>query len=233
MQDLLVCREDAKDQQECTTSSQPSKSDTLANTLSKDGLDSAPAEDASSGTHVEDPADASLVQHLPVSSSSKQHAASQPADVAVAESELIAENVPEAVQRLSASDGTATSSASVDQSTESTDPALTSPTSVAASAADAYNRMAASNDDDSDSEYGLEFNPYSFVRTLPPLSEVIPLHQKPLLPPQTRRFSRKTLVLDLDETLVSTNSTSSICFCSICCVSLSLSNRYISQYAIA
>ena len=233
MQDLLVCREDAKDQQECTTSSQPSKSDTLANTLSKDGLDSAPAEDASSGTHVEDPADASLVQHLPVSSSSKQHAASQPADVAVAESELIAENVPEAVQRLSASDGTATSSASIDQSTESTDPALTSPTSVAASAADAYNRMAASNDDDSDSEYGLEFNPYSFVRTLPPLSEVIPLHQKPLLPPQTRRFSRKTLVLDLDETLVSTNSTSSICFCSICCVSLSLSNRYISQYAIA
>lgn len=115
----------------------------------------------------------------------------------------MAENVPEAVHRLSSSDNKATSSSSMDASTETTEPVLTSPTSVAVSAADAYNRMSASKEDDSDSEYGLEFNPYSFVRTLPPLSEVLPLYHKLLLPPQTRRFSRKTLVLDLDETLVS------------------------------
>ena len=120
----------------------------------------------------------------------------------MAESELMAENVPEAVQRLASHDSHVASSTSGDLPCESPDPVLTSPTSVAVSAADAYNRMSASKDDDSDSEYGLEFNPYSFVRTLPPLSEVLPPHHKLLLPPQTRRFSRKTLVLDLDETLV-------------------------------
>lgn len=111
----------------------------------------------------------------------------------------MAENVPEAVQRLSSCD----SHPSGDLPTQGTDPVLTSPTSVAVSAADAYSRMSTGKDDDSDSEYGLEFNPYSFVRTLPPLADVLPPHHKPLLPPQTRRFSRKTLVLDLDETLVS------------------------------
>lgn len=120
----------------------------------------------------------------------------------MAESQLMAENVPEAVQRLASHDSHVASSTSGDLPSESSDPVLTSPTSVAVSAADAYNRMSASKDDDSDSEYGLEFNPYSFVRTLPPLSEVLPPHHKLLLPPQTRRFSRKTLVLDLDETLV-------------------------------
>lgn len=118
----------------------------------------------------------------------------------MAESELMAENVPEAVQRLASCDSHPTSG---DLPTQATDPVLTSPTSVAVSAADAYSRMSAGKDDDSDSEYGLEFNPYSFVRTLPPLADVLPPHHKPLLPPQTRRFSRKTLVLDLDETLVS------------------------------
>ena len=124
----------------------------------------------------------------------------------MAESELMAENVPEAVQRLASCDSHVSSSSSGELPTPSTDPALTSPTGVAVSAADAYNRISASKDDDSDSEYGLEFNPYSFVRTLPPLSEVLPPHHKPLLPPQTRRFSRKTLVLDLDETLVRPSS---------------------------
>ena len=131
----------------------------------------------------------------------------------MAESELIAENVPEAMQRLCSSDSKATSSTSVDLDlpSTSTDPVLTSPTSVAVSAADVYNRMSASQDDDSDSEYGLEFNPYSFVRTLPPLSEVLSPHHKLLLPPQTRRYSRKTLVLDLDETLVSPHSRPILC----------------------
>ncbi|KAL3152535.1 hypothetical protein ABBQ32_001564 [Trebouxia sp. C0010 RCD-2024] len=190
--ELLVCREDAKDQQTCTTSSLSRPDTPHPHT----------AEDASCSTHVEDHADASPPQHLPSTSSSKKQAPPHSADAAMAESELMAENVPEAVLRLSSGDNNATSSMSMGASTEATDPALTSPTSIAVSAADAYNRMSAGKDEDSDSEYGLEFNPYSFVRTLPPLSEVLPLHHKLLLPPQTRRFSRKTLVLDLDETLV-------------------------------
>ena len=113
----------------------------------------------------------------------------------------MAENVPEAVQRLASTDATASSSATLQEA--STSPVLTSPTSLALPAADAYKNLAQVRDDDSDSEYGLEFNPYSFVKTLPPLAEVVPKHQKPLLPPQTRRCHRKTLVLDLDETLVS------------------------------
>lgn len=203
-QDLLVCREDAKDQQECTTSSQ---TDAHPHAQSAAGTELQPAEDKSSGTHVEEHADASHVQQLPSTSSSNQQAASpHSADAAMAESELMAENVPEAVQRLASCDSHVNSSTSGDLPSQSSDPVLTSPTSVAVSAADAYNCMSASKDDDSDSEYGLEFNPYSFVRTLPPLSEVLPPHHKPLLPPQTRRFARKTLVLDLDETLVSPSS---------------------------
>lgn len=112
----------------------------------------------------------------------------------------MAENVPEAVQRLTSSDATASSSSALQQAAE--DPVLTSPTSLALPAADAYRHMALPKDDDSDSEYGLEFNPYSFVKTLPPLAAVVPPHLKTLLPPQTRRCPRKTLVLDLDETLV-------------------------------
>lgn len=116
----------------------------------------------------------------------------------------MAENVPEAVQRLTSSDATASSSAGADAtSPKGSDPDLTSPTSLALPASEAYHHVTYTQDDDSDSEYGLEFNPYSFLRTLPPLAEVVDKHQKPLLPPQTRRFSRKTLVLDLDETLVS------------------------------
>ena len=204
VQELLTCREDAADQQECTTSSPASKTDALTHVQTGSDTEPVPAEDTSSGTHVEDPADALDSQHHPSTSSSKHHAGSHPVDAAIAESELMAENIPEAVQRLSSCDGTATSSSSIDPAIENIDPALMSPTSAATTAvADAYNRMAANKSDDSDSEYELEFNPYSFVRTLPPLSDVIPLHQKPLLPPQTRRFSRKTLVLDLDETLVS------------------------------
>lgn len=204
-QDLVVCRKDASEQQECTTSSPAGSSETLHKTSVK-GLEPVSAEDTSSATHVTDPAEAPAVQHLhlPSLSSSKPPPGSQShsPDAALAESELMAENVPEAVQRLTSCDTTATSSTSVEAATESSHQVLTSPTSLALPATEAYNRIGHSQDDDSDSEYGLEFNPYSFVRTLPPLAEVIDKHQKPLLPPQTRRFSKKTLVLDLDETLV-------------------------------
>ncbi|KAK9826488.1 hypothetical protein WJX81_005012 [Elliptochloris bilobata] len=49
----------------------------------------------------------------------------------------------------------------------------------------------------------LEFDPYAFIKSLPPLSDCVPPSRPaPLLPRQTRRCKRKTLVLDLDETLV-------------------------------
>ena len=205
MQDLIVCRKDASDQQECTTTT-PGTSDGPACPTSDSDPEPAPPEDTSSGTHIADPAEHAAVQHLPSTSSSKQQTGSElhSADAALAESELIAENVPEAVQRLTSCDATATSSASVDATAaEGSEPNLTSPTSLALPASEAFSQITHAQDDDSDSEYGLEFNPYSFVRSLPPLAEVVDKHQKPLLPPQTRRFARKTLVLDLDETLVS------------------------------
>ena len=206
MQDLVVCRKDASEQQECTTSSPAGSSETLHKTSVK-GLEPVSAEDTSSATHATDPAEAPAVQHLhlPSLSSTKPPPGLQnhSPDAALAESELMAENVPEAVQRLTSCDITAASSTSVEAATESSHQVLTSPTSLALPATEACNRIGHSQDDDSDSEYGLEFNPYSFVRTLPPLADVVDKHQKPLLPPQTRRFSKKTLVLDLDETLVS------------------------------
>ena len=205
VQDLVVCRKDASDQQACTTSS-PDAPDAAAPPASEPRPEPAPADDTSSGTHVADPAEQAAVQHLPSTSSSKQQTSSEhhAAEAALAESELMAENVPEAVQRLTSCDATACSSAGANATTpEGSDPDLTSPTSLALPASEAYHHVTYTQDDDSDSEYGLEFNPYSFLRTLPPLAEVVDKHQKPLLPPQTRRFSRKTLVLDLDETLVS------------------------------
>ena len=196
-----MCRKDADDQQICTSSSQTPTSE-ASQAAASQLPEPVPAEDTSTGTHVTDPAPDT--QQLPPVSSHKHETSSAPhsSASALAESELMAENVPEAVQRLTSADATASSSESAEIGTQSDSPALTSPTSLALPAADALNRSA-TQEDDSDSEYGLEFNPFSFVQTLPPLAEVIPKHQKPLLPPQTRRFKKKTLVLDLDETLVS------------------------------
>ena len=58
--------------------------------------------------------------------------------------------------------------------------------------------------DEEDAQLQEEFNPYAFIKGLPAYSEVVPPHKpRPrLLPPQSHRPSRPTLVLDLDETLV-------------------------------
>lgn len=46
------------------------------------------------------------------------------------------------------------------------------------------------------------FDPYAFIKGLPPLAQCTAPGRRVLLPRQTRRCKRKTLVLDLDETLV-------------------------------
>lgn len=54
-----------------------------------------------------------------------------------------------------------------------------------------------------DEEYcEVEFDPYAFIKTLPPLSKCVPARNTFLLPRLTRHSHKKTLVLDLDETLV-------------------------------
>ena len=49
-----------------------------------------------------------------------------------------------------------------------------------------------------------EFNPYAFIKSLPPYDDVVPPHRpRPvLLPPKKAGSPDITLVLDLDETLV-------------------------------
>lgn len=201
LQDLTVCRRDTPDQQDCTTSTADASGE-ASQRSSSSGTNTTQADAAQHPSKQQHGMQHSM-HSLPSSSSSK-HAPAHSPDTALAESELLAENVPEAVQRLTATDATASSSSALHQSADQ--PVLTSPTSVALPAADAYKNIASQKDDDSDSDFGLEFNPYSFVKTLPPLAQVIPKHLKTLLPPQTRRCPRKTLVLDLDETLVSTHS---------------------------
>ncbi|GLI62327.1 hypothetical protein VaNZ11_004934 [Volvox africanus] len=58
--------------------------------------------------------------------------------------------------------------------------------------------------EEEDDEEGLmEFDPLVFIKQLPPLESCVPQHRPTLLPRQTRTMARrKTLVLDLDETLV-------------------------------
>ena len=210
---MTVCRRDTPEQQECTTSTADAAGEVSHNTSSSATNTSQPE---LSQSELSQPAsherhDAQQAMHQLPSSSSNNHTAGNSPDAALAESELMAENVPEAVQRLTSTDATTSSSSALQQ-----DPVLTSPTSLALPAADAYRHMALPKDDDSDSEYGLEFNPYSFVKSLPPLSSVVPPHLKTLLPPQTRRCPRKTLVLDLDETLVRCNACVTDLACGLC-----------------
>ncbi|MEW5298191.1 MAG: hypothetical protein WDW36_001342 [Sanguina aurantia] len=63
------------------------------------------------------------------------------------------------------------------------------------------------DDDDEDEQEGEEdeeeeFDPLLFMKSLPPLEDCVSRWRTPLLPRQTRTCARKTLVLDLDETLV-------------------------------
>mmetsp|Transcript_3598 Transcript_3598/g.10058 ORF Transcript_3598/g.10058 Transcript_3598/m.10058 type:complete len:448 (-) Transcript_3598:125-1468(-) len=57
-------------------------------------------------------------------------------------------------------------------------------------------------DDDEEDEGCVDFDPLLFIKTLPPLEQCIPQHRPMLLPRKTRQCKKKTLVLDLDETLV-------------------------------
>ncbi|KAG2437330.1 hypothetical protein HXX76_005987 [Chlamydomonas incerta] len=58
-------------------------------------------------------------------------------------------------------------------------------------------------EDEEEEEEFVEFDPLLFIKQLPPLEQCVPLHRPALLPKQTRAMARrKTLVLDLDETLV-------------------------------
>ena len=58
------------------------------------------------------------------------------------------------------------------------------------------------SDEDLDDNELDEFDPYSFIKTLPPLSKCVQPRNTFLLPRLTRHSHKKTLVLDLDETLV-------------------------------
>jgi hypothetical protein len=61
---------------------------------------------------------------------------------------------------------------------------------------------AASPTPDDDVDDFVEFDPLLFIKRLPPLERCVPPRRDFLLPRQTRRSKQKTLVLDLDETLV-------------------------------
>ena len=56
-------------------------------------------------------------------------------------------------------------------------------------------------DEVEDDEY-VDFDPLLFIKTLPPLERCTPKHRTCILPRKTRQCKQKTLVLDLDETLV-------------------------------
>lgn len=66
--------------------------------------------------------------------------------------------------------------------------------------------------EESEEEYDLEFDPLLFIKRLPPLEQCVPVRRTSfLLPRQTRRSKRKTLVLDLDETLVHSTLDNGFC----------------------
>lgn len=65
--------------------------------------------------------------------------------------------------------------------------------------------------EEEEEEY-LEFDPLLFIKQLPPLEQCIKPHRPALLPRRTRACrDGKTLVLDLDETLV--HSSLEVCAC--------------------
>lgn len=69
-------------------------------------------------------------------------------------------------------------------------------------APEALQPIAAEQVEEEEEEECIDFDPFVFIRNLPPLEVCIPKYRNTLLPKQTRQSKRKTLVLDLDETLV-------------------------------
>jgi CTD small phosphatase-like protein 2 len=61
---------------------------------------------------------------------------------------------------------------------------------------------AAADVEEDEEEECYEFDPFLFIKRLPPLAACVPTRTTFLLPRQTRRSKNRTLVLDLDETLV-------------------------------
>lgn len=61
---------------------------------------------------------------------------------------------------------------------------------------------AAAVEEEAEGDEYLEFDPLLFIKRLPPLARCVAPRRDFLLPKQTRRSKQKTLVLDLDETLV-------------------------------
>lgn len=57
-------------------------------------------------------------------------------------------------------------------------------------------------EEEDEEEECYEFDPFLFIKRLPPLAACVPTRTTFLLPRQTRRSKNRTLVLDLDETLV-------------------------------
>ena len=49
-------------------------------------------------------------------------------------------------------------------------------------------------DDEDCEEVCIDFDPYTFIKNLPPLKQVVPRWRRSLLPRQTRQCKRKTLV---------------------------------------
>jgi CTD small phosphatase-like protein 2 len=82
-----------------------------------------------------------------------------------------------------------------------TSPGGTMASPVAAKQAAAQPQTAAAEEEDEEEEW--EFDPFLFIKRLPALEQCIDAPRTSfLLPRQTRHSKRKTLVLDLDETLV-------------------------------
>ena len=50
------------------------------------------------------------------------------------------------------------------------------------------------DEEDGDDLYEFAFDPYSFIKSLPPLENCVPAWRRALLPKQTRNCKRKTLV---------------------------------------